>query len=79
MGLVMLVMGYNSRLPQIGDAVTPELKWTTLFLYCGVPILGWICSLISMRFYALDKRKMHEITRELHIESVGENSNEAVK
>lgn len=60
-GVVMLIMGYNKRLPQIGDEATPVLKWTTLFLYCGVPIIGWICSLISMRYYTLDKKKMYEI------------------
>ncbi len=65
-GVVMLVMGYNRRLPQIGDAVTPELKWTTLFLHCVVPIIGWICSLASMRYYTLDQNKMHEIAQELH-------------
>lgn len=60
-GVVMLIMGYNKRLPQVGDEATPVLKWTTLFLYCGVPIIGWICSLISMRYYTLDKKKMYEI------------------
>lgn len=65
-GVVMLIMGYNQRLPQIGDPVTAGLKWTTLFLYCGVPIIGWICSLISMRHYSLDQQKMHHITEELH-------------
>lgn len=68
-GFVMLIIGYNKQFPQIGDAVTPVLKWTTLFLYCGVPILGWICSLVSMRYYSLDKKKMHEVTQELHRES----------
>lgn len=65
-GIVMFFMGYNRRLPQIGDALTPELKWTTLFLYCGAPILGWVCSLIAMRSYTLDKNQMHEITKRLH-------------
>ena len=64
-GIVMMIMGYNRRLPQIGDAVTPELKWTTLFLYCIVPVIGWICSLVSMRHYALDKKTMHEIVQKL--------------
>lgn len=75
-GFVMLVIGYNRRLPQIEDTLTPVLKWTTLFLYCGVPILGWICSLISMRYYSLDKKKMYEITQELHRESLGERLRE---
>ncbi|MBC5714769.1 MFS transporter [Roseburia sp. BX1005] len=71
-GVVMFIMGYNSRLPQVGDPMTAEIKWITLFLYCGIPVLGWVCSLISMRYYTLDKRKMYEITQELHRESLGE-------
>lgn len=75
-GIVMMLIGYNKRLPQIGDEVTPVMKWTTLFLYCGVPILGWVCSLISMKFYSLDKKQMHEITKQLHRESIGERLKE---
>lgn len=75
-GVVMLVMGYNRRLPQIGDELTNPMKWTTLFLYCGVPIIGWVCSLVSMRYYTLDKKKMHEVTRELHKERFSERVRE---
>lgn len=75
-GIVMSVMGYNRRLPQIGDELTAPMKWTTLFLYCGVPIIGWICSLVSMRYYTLDKKKMHEVTSELHKESFSERMRE---
>ncbi len=64
-GVVMLVMGYNHRFPQIGDELTLELKWTTLFLYCGIPIIGWVCSVSSMKFYELDKKKMFEVTKHL--------------
>lgn len=67
-GLVMFMTGYNRRLPQIGDQVTPALKWTTLFLYCGVPVIGWVCSLVSMRYYSLDQKKMREVARRLHKE-----------
>lgn len=64
-GLVMLVIGYNSCFPQIGDELTPVLKWTTIFLYCIVPILGWIASLASMHFYSLDMKTMKEIAGKL--------------
>ena len=60
-GLIMLLIGYNSRFPQIEDALTPVLKWTTIFLYCIVPILGWVFSLLSLRFYSLDNKKMKEV------------------
>lgn len=64
-GLVMLVMGYNRRFPQIGDELTGALKGTTLFLYCGLPMICWLLSLFFMKFYELDKRKMFEVAKRL--------------
>lgn len=71
-GVVMFFMGYNRRLPQIGDEITPGIKWVTLFLYCGVPVIGWICSLVSMRYYTLDKKQMCEIMQKLHKQKADE-------
>ena len=71
-GVVMFFMGYNRRLPQIGDEITPGLKWVTLFLYCGVPVIGWICSLVSMRYYTLDKKQMGVIMQKLHKQKTDE-------
>ena len=64
-GLVMLAIGYNSRFPQIEDTLTPVLKWTTIFLFCIVPIMGWVISLLSMHFYSLDMKTMKEIAKKL--------------
>lgn len=64
-GLVMLVMGYNRRFPQIGDELTGVLKGTTLFLYCGLPMICWLLSLFFMKYYELDKRKMFEVAKKL--------------
>ena len=64
-GLVMLAIGYNSRFPQIEDTLTPVLKWTTIFLFCIVPIIGWVISLLSMHFYSLDMKTMKEIAKKL--------------
>ena len=64
-GLVMLAIGYNSRFPQIEDTLTPVLKWTTIFLFCIVPIIGWVVSLLSMHFYSLDMKTMKEIAKKL--------------
>lgn len=64
-GLVMLIMGYNRRFPQIGDELTAELKGTTLFLYCGLPMICWLLSLFFMKFYELDKKKMFEVSSKL--------------
>lgn len=67
-GLVMMVIGYNKAFPQIGDTLTPVLKWTTIFLFCIIPIVGWLISLLAMKFYSLDKKKMREIAMALQEE-----------
>ncbi len=67
-GLVLLMIGYNKTFPQIGDTMTPVLKWTTIVLYCGIPIVGWVISLIAMNFYSLDKSKMKKIAKRLQEE-----------
>lgn len=67
-GLVMMLTGYNKAFPQIGDALTPTLKNTTIFLFCIVPIIGWLISLLAMKFYKLDKKRMREIAMALQEE-----------
>ena len=69
-GLVMLLIGYNKTFPQIGDALTPVLRYTTIFLFCGTPIIGWGSSLIALKFYRLDKKKMNEIAAALQEEEI---------
>lgn len=41
--------------------MTSGIFWVTIFLFVGMPILGWIASLIAMKFYPLDKEKMIEV------------------
>ncbi len=78
-GIVMFIIGYNRRLPQIGDEVTPLLKWAALFLYCGIPIIGWVCSLVSMRYYTLDQKTMSEISQKLHEGHAGRRKRRRLK
>lgn len=60
-GVVLTYIGFGRVLPQISDEATPVLVGATLFLYCGVPILGWLVTLLAMHHYELDKKKMAEI------------------
>ncbi len=41
--------------------MTPELFFVTMILYNGMPIAGWIISVIAMKFYPLTGKKMIEI------------------
>ena len=58
------LIGYRTHMPQKGDPATEGVFWMTMFLMFGLPMLGWICDLISMRFYQLDRERMMEIQRE---------------
>ena len=57
------LLGYTTTMPQPGDPCTTPLFWMTMFLYFGLPILGWIVSLVAMRHCDLDKARMVEIQK----------------
>lgn len=59
-GYGLILVGYQD-LPKVGDPLTPGIFWLTMFLFFGMPILGWVASLIAMKFYPLDKEKMEEV------------------
>ena len=57
-GIALSMTGYAKVFPQVGDALTPQLKYMTVFFYCVIPILGWFVTIFIMRFYRLDKKAM---------------------
>lgn len=64
-GFVIAAIGYTSTMPEVTDVNTPELFWATAFLFMGLPIIGWVCSLVAMKFYPLDDKKMDEVQKKL--------------
>ncbi len=54
-------IGFTTRMPDVTDPSNPQIFWMTMFLFIGMPMLGWIASIIAMKFYPLDKEKMDEI------------------
>jgi Na+/melibiose symporter-like transporter len=62
-GAVVATIGYQSSFPEVGEALTPELFGATLVLAFGLPALGLVISIIAMKFYALDNKKMAEIQK----------------
>lgn len=63
-GAVALI-GYVSTVPQPTDALTGGVFWMTVVLMYGMPILGWIITLIAMKFCSLDKDEMEEVQRRI--------------
>ena len=55
------MIGYITVMPQMGDKTTMPLFYLTMALVYGMPILGWLCNIVAMKFYSLDKERMVEI------------------
>lgn len=60
-GYSVMAIGFKELFPQIDDPYTPAIFWIVMFLFIGIPIIGWIASLIAMKFYPLDQEKMIEV------------------
>ena len=59
------LIGYVNTTPQPTDAPTQAIKAMALFLYFGMPILGWVCTLIAMRFFKLTKEEMVHVQKRI--------------
>ena len=60
------LVGYTgSRIPMASDPLTTGVRIITAVLFCGFPIIGWICTLVSMKDFSLTKEKMEEIQYEI--------------
>ncbi|MCD8131187.1 MAG: MFS transporter [Lachnospiraceae bacterium] len=63
-GAIALI-GYVNTVPQPGDPSTPAVFWMTMALCFGLPVLGWICTLIAMRLCSLSKEEMVEVQKRI--------------
>lgn len=64
-GLMLSLIGFKTVFPEVDTPLTNELFYMTLFLAFGIPIIGWIISLIAMKFYELDDKRMEQIQTEI--------------
>lgn len=60
-GIMVAIIGFRNKLPQVEDVMTIQIKIVTILCYCIVPVIGWLASLYTMKYYELDKEKMSEI------------------
>ena len=44
--------------------LTQPLFFVAMFLWLGVPVLGYICTLVAMKFYHLDKETMANVQKQ---------------
>ncbi len=52
------LVGYTTTVPQVGDEATPAIFAVTMFLFLGIPLIGWVCTLFAMKFCHLGKEEM---------------------
>ena len=63
--LMVSLIGYMTVMPQMGDKATHAVFWMTMFLAFGLPVIGWIFNVISMKYYDLDKERMVEVQKNI--------------
>lgn len=59
-GLAVSVIGITT-LPDSNTPYEAGMKWVVVVLFCVLPILAWIVTLIAMKGYHLTGERMHEI------------------
>ena len=59
------LIGYVETVPQPTDPLTGGVFWMTMVLMYGLPLGGWIVTLIAMRFCNLDKEEMVEVQKRI--------------
>ena len=64
--LAIALVGYVNTVPQMGDKATWGIFWVAMFLQFGLAIIGWICNVIAMKFYTLDRETMIEVQKTLN-------------
>jgi len=60
-GLILSFVGFSKVFPQVDDAITPTLKWLTIFFYCIIPIISWVITLFTLQHYKLDKKAVRDL------------------
>ncbi|MBT2738344.1 MFS transporter [Bacillus sp. ISL-7] len=60
-GAIVGIIGYTSKFPEVGEALTQPLFVVTLLLAFGLPALCLTVSIAAMKFYKLDQKEMEKI------------------
>ena len=57
-GLAVAAIGYVENMPQAADAFSQLILNTALFLWLGMPILGYVCTTVYLCIYKNQERYM---------------------
>jgi len=80
-GLVLAFIGFKTAFPDVDTPYSDSIFWVTMFLAYGTLIIGWVASLIAMKYYKLDKDYMEKIQEELEArrqENLDQEDNDSI-
>lgn len=60
-GVALALVGYANTMPQPTDVPTASTVPIVIFMTICMPVLGWLCTLVAMKFYPLTAEKMVEV------------------
>ncbi|MGT2741918.1 MFS transporter [Streptococcus plurextorum] len=63
--IAIATIGYVDTVPQPGDKVTVGIFVVTMVITYGMPILGWIITLVAMRHCHLTKEEMVQVQKRI--------------
>ena len=59
--VALLIFCGIDYLPTKASEYLPGMNWAVIFLFCGIPMIAWALSLISMKGYELDGKRVKTI------------------
>jgi GPH family glycoside/pentoside/hexuronide:cation symporter len=59
------LLGYTTTMPQPTDPCTSAIFWMTLSLKFGLPLIGWVITLVAMRECPLTKEEMVNVQKRI--------------
>ncbi len=65
-GFALALAGWSATMPQPTDERTPIVLPMVIIMSLIVPIIGWVCTIVAMKWYPLTSEKMVEIQKSLH-------------
>ena len=59
------MLGYTTTMPQPTDPCTSAIFWMTLSLKFGMPLIGWVVTLVAMRGCPLTREEMIQVQKRI--------------
>ena len=61
------IIGYTNSMPQPNESLTTPIFAVTMIVYFGLPLIGWVVTLIAMKNCKLTKEEMVEVQKRIEI------------